>query len=176
MDGDYVYGPCVQGVFYRGGLILDFDDDPDVHGEDEWTNANLRESIAKSCLVRTRKLSSTNYFTKGKVSELGLFLKEQSQINVVYINADLTAVQIKKLQKRFNDIIMDREERIRAYNISSANKDWEISPTESDTTAMSDFGGNWQGTEGVRRIRVIDRFGMILQIFAARARTQIAQL
>ena len=71
---------------------------------------------------------------------------------------------------------MDREERIRAYNISSANKEWEVSPTESDTTAMSDFGGSWQGDAGLRRVRVIDRFGMILQIFAARARTNMAQL
>ena len=95
---------------------------------------------------------------------------------MVYVNTDLTAVQIKKLQKRWNDIIMDREERIRAYNIRSANKEWEISPTESDTTAMSDFGGDWSSPNGMRKVRVIDRFGMILQIFAARAKTQMAQL
>ena len=67
---------------------------------------------------------------------------------------------------------MNREERVRQYNIKSAMKEHEISPTESDTsTAMSDYGG---GFEFQRKIRVIDRFGMIIQIFAARAKTQMA--
>lgn len=50
-----------------------------------------------------------------------------------------------------------------------------MSPTESDTsTAMSE--GDGDGETGVaydntRKIKVIDRFGMILQIFAARAKS-----
>lgn len=75
------------------------------------------------------------------------------------MNADLTAVQIKKLQKRWNDLIMDREERVRDYNLKSSAKEWEISPTESDT-AMS--AGSFEPGDGVRKIRVVDRFGLIL--------------
>ena len=159
-DGDYVYGPAVRGVYYRGGVILDFDEDPSQNEFDEWRNANLRESIARSSLVRCRRISSTNFFTKGKLNELGMLLKEQEQVNVVFENTSLTAVQIKKLEKRWNDIIMDREERVREYYLRSAQKEHELSPTESDTsTAMSDAGG--RGGD-VRKIRVVDRFGLIL--------------
>ena len=70
---------------------------------------------------------------------------------------------------------MNREDRVRQYYLKSAQKEFEISPTESDTsTAMSDYYAN--GFEQERKIRVIDRFGMILQIFAARAKTQMAQI
>ena len=58
-------------------------------------------------------MSSTNYFTKGKLNELGLYIKEQQEINVVYVNTSLTPVQLKKLEKRWNDIIMNREDRVR---------------------------------------------------------------
>lgn len=159
-DGDYVYGPGIRGVFYRGGVILDFDEDPSKKEQDEWRNANLRESVARSCLVRCRKVSSTNYFTKGKLNELGLHIKENPDINVVFVNTSLTGIQIKKLEKRWNEIIMDREERVRQYYLRSAQKEHEFSPTESDTsTAMSDFGGDALDR---RKIRVVDRFGMIL--------------
>ena len=48
------------------------------------------------------------------------------------------------------------------------------SPTETDTTsAMSEVDYSYGG---LRNIKVVDRFGIILQIFAARARSQIAQL
>ena len=48
------------------------------------------------------------------------------------------------------------------------------SPTESEnTTALSDYYGDH---EEERRIRVVDRFGMILQIFAARAKTHMARI
>ena len=64
-------------------------------------------------MVRCRQISSTNYFTKGKLNELGLFIKENEAINVIYVNTALTAVQIKKLEKRWNDILMEREDRMR---------------------------------------------------------------
>lgn len=40
-DGDYVYGPYIRGVYYRGGIIVDFDEDPNEKEDDEWRNANL---------------------------------------------------------------------------------------------------------------------------------------
>ena len=98
--------------------------------------------MARSSLVRCRKISSTNFFTKGKLNELGMYIKENRDINAIFVNSNLTPLQIKKLEKRWNDIIMDRLDRVRQYNLKSAQKEHEISPTESDTsTAMSDFEG-----------------------------------
>lgn len=130
--------------------------------------------MARSSLVRCRKVSSSTFFTKGKLNELGLYIKEVGDINVVYVNSSLTAIQIKKLEKRWNDILLEREDRLRLYYLKSAQKQNVLSPTESDTTSA---GSDLEGFAGVgRKIRVIDRFGMILQIFAARATTQMAQL
>lgn len=60
---------------------------------DEWRNAQLRESIAKSCLVKMRKIHSGTYFTKGKLNEIGLFLKDNPDIDIVFINTQLTSLQ-----------------------------------------------------------------------------------
>jgi 50S ribosomal subunit-associated GTPase HflX len=60
---------------------------------DEWKNVLLRESVAKSSLIRVRKVHSSTYFTKGKLNELGYFLKDNSDINVVFVNATLTSLQ-----------------------------------------------------------------------------------
>lgn len=128
--------------------------------------------MARSSLVRCRKVSSSTFFTKGKLNELGLYIKEVGDINVVYVNSSLTAIQIKKLEKRWNDILLEREDRLRLYYLKSAQKQNVLSPTESDTTSA---GSDLEGFAGIgRKIRVIDRFGMILQIFAARATTQMA--
>ena len=54
---------------------------------DEWKNILLRESMAKSSLVKVRKIHSSKFFTKGKLNDFGYFLKENKKINVVFINA-----------------------------------------------------------------------------------------
>ena len=137
-----MYGPGVRGTFYKYGLIIDLDSPTEEDGDDEWKNVHLRESIARSSLIRCRHISSTTYFSKGKLNELGLFIKDNSQIQVVFINSSLTSLQLKKLQKRWNDILLDREERLRQYNLKSALKENPFSPTESDTTsAASDLEG-----------------------------------
>jgi len=112
-DGDYVYTHAVNGVYFKGGLIVDVHEDGNAFEDDEWKNANLRESVAQGSLIRCRQISSTNFFTKGKLNELGLFIKDNESINVVFVNTSLSAVQIKKLEKRWNDILMEREERMR---------------------------------------------------------------
>lgn len=72
-DGDYVYAPQMSGVYYRGGIILDMSgDETDL---EQWTSHEIRESLAKSCVMKLRKISSTNYFSKGKLNELGQYLK-----------------------------------------------------------------------------------------------------
>ena len=95
-DGDYVYSVGWQGVYWKGGLILDLNEEWDkagresVFGPDEdWRN----ESLASSCIVKCRKVSGTTYFSKGVLNELGLFIKEKPDVNVVYVNATLTSMQ-----------------------------------------------------------------------------------
>ena len=90
-EGDYVYGPDVQGVFHGSGVYLDLEEEG-LEEEPEWTNAHLRESAARSSLLRCRKISSSTFFSKGKLNELGLFIKEAGNINVVYINSSLTSI------------------------------------------------------------------------------------
>jgi hypothetical protein len=51
---------------------------------------------------------------------------------VVFVNSTLTSLQLKKLQKRWNDYLMDREDRVRRYNLKSVNKEM-FSPTEIDS-------------------------------------------
>lgn len=66
------------------------------------------------------------------MNELGLYIKERSDINVVYVNTTLTSMQQKKLEKRFNDILSENDDRMRHYFLKSANKG-EYSPTEMET-------------------------------------------
>ena len=73
-------------------MELDGQDDDSFDLYDEWKNVFLRESVAKSSLVKCRKIHSSTYFTKGKLNELGYFLKDNKRINVVFVNAQLTAL------------------------------------------------------------------------------------
>lgn len=91
-DGDYIYTPVFKGVYSDGGIIPDFgssSDDLDMY--DEWKNKILRESIAKSSLIKIRRIKNKYYFTKGKLYEVGLFLKENN-IDSVFINAELSSL------------------------------------------------------------------------------------
>jgi predicted RNA-binding protein YlxR (DUF448 family) len=99
---------------------------------DEWKNELLRESVAKSSLIRVRKVHSSTFFTKGKLNELGYYLKDNAQVNVVFVNSTLTSLQQKKLEKRFNDIVLSREDRLRKYYLKSAQKE-RFNPTDVDS-------------------------------------------
>lgn len=37
-------------------------------------------------------------------------------------------------------MLMERDERVRAYNLKNVHKDFDVSPTESDTSGLSDIG------------------------------------
>ena len=95
-------------------------DDAESDMYDEWKNELIRESMAKSSLIRVRKVHSSTFFTKGKLNELGYYLKDNKDINVVFVNSTLTSLQQKKLEKRWNDIILTREDRLRSYYLKSA--------------------------------------------------------
>jgi 50S ribosomal subunit-associated GTPase HflX len=107
---------------------------------DEWKNELLRESVAKSSLIKVRRIHSSTYFTKGKLNDLGYFLKDNEDINVVFINSTLTALQQKKLEKRWNDIILSREDRLRRYYLKSAQTE-RFNPTDidSESSQMSEL-------------------------------------
>ena len=106
-----------------------------VFGEDEgWRN----ESLASSCIIKCRKVSSTTFFTKGILNEIGYAIRDNPELNVVYVNATLTSMQLKKLEKRWNDIINENDDRLRQFYLKSANKQGENTPTEMETdTEMS---------------------------------------
>ena len=77
-------------------------------------------------------------------------------------------MQQKKLEKRWNDIINENEDRLRNYYLKSAQKG-DYSPTEIESdTEMSNLEMSPEERELLlrrsdkRQIRVIDRFGMIL--------------
>ena len=95
-------------------------------------------------------------------------------IDVVFINTMLTPMQIKKLQTRFRDFLEDREERLRRYHIRSINKAGN-EPTDIDSS--TGYVTNEDGSERVEKtIKVIDRFGIILMIFAQRAKSSLSRL
>lgn len=108
----------MQGIYIKGGLVFDFEGEQDNKDEIEWRD----DSIAASCIIKQRKISSTTFFTKGKLAEIGYFLKSNKEINAVFINTTLTSMQQKKLEKRFNDYVQDREHRVRRYFIKSVEK------------------------------------------------------
>jgi hypothetical protein len=74
---------------------MEFDnpDDESYDLYDEWKNELLRESVAKASLIKCRKIHSSTFFTKGKLNDLGYFLKDNKRINVVFVNAQLTGLQ-----------------------------------------------------------------------------------
>ena len=122
-------------VSQNGGVIVDVLEDWDkaekqrVFGdEQEWRSKDL----AASSIVKCRKISSTTYFTKGILNEIGYYIKERPNVNVVYVDAQLTSMQSKKLEKRWNDILAENDDRMRQFFLKSANKS-EMSPTEMET-------------------------------------------
>lgn len=64
---------------------------------------------------------------------------------------------------------------MRRYMLKTVTKDNEFSPTEIDSETEVDMSADeLQIINTGRRIRVVDRFGIILQIFALRAKTRVA--
>lgn len=63
-DGDYVYAEVMEGVYFRGGVIIDFKQEDQAEKElqnEEWRD----DTMAASCIVKLRKISGTTFFTKG---------------------------------------------------------------------------------------------------------------
>lgn len=56
---------------------------------DEWKNKILRKSFALSSLVRVRQMKGKTLFSKGKIIEIGEFIK-QNEVDAVFINCELS--------------------------------------------------------------------------------------
>ncbi|CAD8120404.1 unnamed protein product [Paramecium sonneborni] len=129
--------------------------------DDEWKNQIIRNSIAKSSLVKVPHIHSNTFFTKSKLSMLGQYI-QSNKINAVFINHELTQLQTKNLQKIWTqyskgDITSTINENINDYNEDQQNYD------------------NINNEEGLS-VKVYDRFTMILQIFAKRSTQGVSKL
>ena len=68
---------------------MDVSSDSSEDLANEWRNKIIRKSIAKSSLLKVKKIHASNFFTKGKLIELGEFVAENN-INAIFINTNLT--------------------------------------------------------------------------------------
>src|SRR5690606_27433856 len=86
----------------------------------------------------------------------------------------LSFVQKRNLEISFNNFLNEKNDRIRAYNIKSALKmDGEATDTESNFSNIEVEGKN-SGYE--RKVKILDRFNIILSIFSQRAQSKASQL
>ncbi len=172
-NGDYIYSPDgkIKGVYFNGGVYAGGSETEEDDLYDEWKNLLLRESLAFSSLVKVKRTKASTFFTKGRLNELGQFIKSQ-KLDVIFINTSLSFVQKRNLEITFNNYLNEKNDRIRAYNIKSAMK------TEGDATdTESNFSNVDQDIyDENKRIRVLDRFNIILSIFSQRAKSRASQL
>ena len=135
-----------------------------VFGEDDgWRN----ESLASSCIIKCRKVSSTTFFTKGILNEIGYAIRDNPELNVVYVNATLTSMQLKKLEKRWNDIINENDDRLKvaatsvlyfaaaSEQVRSQEHEKEAAKGRPDAKRESLESANWtpKGIKAVLRAR-----------------------
>jgi len=64
----------------------------------EWKNKIIRTSLAKSSLLKIKKISGTHFLNKAKVQLLGDFMLLHS-VNALFINAELTPLQTRNLER-----------------------------------------------------------------------------
>lgn len=88
-DGEYIHIPYFSGIYQSGDLLLDLSSESDDTIAHEWRNKIIRESIAKSSLLKVKRIHSSTFLSKGKVQTLGEFIKE-NKINAVFINSTLS--------------------------------------------------------------------------------------
>ncbi len=96
----------------------------------------------------------------------------ETKANVIYVNTQLSPLQERNLSKRIMQICEGKEDSVRRYFLKSAQKE-EFSPTDSDS-AISD--SELPQEQAMEEVRVVDRFGVILQIFASRAVTEESRI
>lgn len=69
----------------------------------------MRESLANSSLMKTKKVTKKTFFSKGKLEFIADYIRK-NQMDCLYINAELKPTQIKNLKKiieaRMNNVSM----------------------------------------------------------------------
>jgi 50S ribosomal subunit-associated GTPase HflX len=172
-NGDYIYTSDgkIKGVYFNGGVYGGGSETEEDDLYDEWKNLLLRESLAFSSLVKVKRTKASTFFTKGRLHELGEFIKSQ-KLDVIFINTSLSYVQKRNLEITFNNYLNEKNDRIRAYNIKSAMKiEGDATDTESNFSNVDQ-----EIYDENKRIRVLDRFNIILSIFSQRAKSKTSQL
>jgi hypothetical protein len=100
-DGDYIYSSIYKGEYYQGGVWFEPTSSSDEYKDElyhEWKNKGLRESFALGSMVKIRLTKNSTFFGKGKLLELGTFIRD-NDIQSVFINKELSPLQIKNLEK-----------------------------------------------------------------------------
>ena len=86
-----------------------------------------------------------------------------NKVDALFVNTELSPKQIKTLEKTISNV----------HNNKPFLPKTSFSDSEQDSYSEREDEGK---EEGERTIRVFDRFTIILQIFAKRARTKLARL
>lgn len=157
-NGEYVHIPGFSGIYQNGYLLADISSESDDDLAHEWRNKILRNSIAKSSLVKVPRIHSSTFFTKGKVQSLGDFIRENG-VNAIFVNHELTPLQTRNLERIWTDIMNDEAPR---FPINSNDPENSDLPTDQETD------GELQQQQETH-LKVFDRYTMILQIFAKRS-------
>eukprot|EP01017_Pseudomicrothorax_dubius_P026854 TRINITY_DN3033_c0_g1_i1.p1 TRINITY_DN3033_c0_g1~~TRINITY_DN3033_c0_g1_i1.p1 ORF type:complete len:626 (+),score=178.37 TRINITY_DN3033_c0_g1_i1:49-1878(+) len=169
VEGDYVYTPFFKGEYHKGGVILDITSSED-EAEDlahEWRNVTLRKSLAKSSMVKVRTLHSKTFFTRGRLLSTAAFIRQKG-VQAVFFNTELTPTQTRNLQRIFSLVANLPPEELKGL----------LNP-ETGRTRLAKLLSELEESDSAkaqgRSVRVFDRFSVILQIFAQRAKTRLAK-
>ncbi|CAD8145066.1 unnamed protein product [Paramecium octaurelia] len=159
-NGEYIYLPFLQGTYDDGQMLVDLSSDSDDDLGHEWRNKIIRSSIAKSSLVKVKRIHSSTFFTKGKVAMLGEHIYDK-KINAVFINHELTPLQTRNLEKVWTQYAKGE---IATFRRSE-------NPDDSDMATDAETDIEYEDAY----VKVFDRFTMILQIFAKRSTQGVAR-
>lgn len=158
-------------MIQKDGIVFD-QEESESEGDlyKEWRDKILRESLANSSLIKTKRVTKKTYFTKGKLHFLAEYLR-RNQLDCLYVNAELKPTQVKNLRKyleaRLNDVSPSA-----AYG-AAFGVDGE-SETEFETEENSELNKRREGGD-FRKLKIFDRFSIILQIFAQRCMKRCTQ-
>lgn len=102
------------------------------------------------------------------MNEIGEYIKN-NKIDAVFINTELTPAQTKNLEIAWTNIFHDRtdEKRNKYLSDEENNEEKEEKDEEESPNIVK---------KDKKTIRVFDRFTIILQIFARRAKTRISKM
>ena len=140
--------------------------------DDYWNAPAVRDQWVQSCMVRLDFADPGYYFGTGKLKQLAVAMGRHG-CDIVFVNAKLTGTQRRNLERVFNS-------SLRAYvgqgELETAEKRYmrRKRAARGEKLDSDDEGDN--GGETPRFIEVMDREGVVFQIFKTRAQTPGAKL